>query len=66
MFLLVQRHKGIPLLYALHTIKCDKHNLRQFNRVFTNNQQYKNGISVNTHLDDLKLQFSQNVEERNS
>ena len=33
---------------------------------FVNNQQHKNDISVNTHLAYLKLQLSQNVEERDS
>ena len=34
--------------------------------VFVNNQQHKNGRSFNTHWTYLKLQLSQNVEERNS
>ena len=33
---------------------------------FVNNQQHKNGISVNIHLAYLQVQFFQNVEEINS
>ena len=44
-------------LYGSYTHTCIRH--------FRNNYQQKNDISVNTHLDFLKLQLSKNVEEEN-
>ena len=46
------------------SIKCSR--FRMSFDFFVNNQQLKNYISVNTYLAYLKLQLSQNIEERNS